>query len=336
MALDLLLFAQAAGQSSVEKFFGTLVSGLSLGAVYALLALGFVIIFKATQVVNFAHGAIAALGAWFVAYFAVVLNFPGRIMGDAPTWLTWMISAVLAILLTAVVGLLIERITIRPMIGQPLFSVAMITIGLEVIVRVNTNNLIDNQVQTIGDPWQTGFISIGDVRIFHTQIATVIVAALALVLLGIFFKSRVGIAMRATAFDQEAAMAQGIGVSRIFAIAWAIGAGLAAVGGIFSSVFPRFAGVSPFTPFIVFRAFPAVILGGLDSITGAVVGGFVIGIAEVMAGSYLIGDAPGWLPWDSWRFLGAGFSGIVPYIVMLIVLLVKPYGLFGTEEIRRV
>lgn len=326
VGLGVVIVGQAA-QSASEKLLGTLVSGIALGAIYALLALGFVIIFKATQVVNFAHGAIAALGAYFTAYFAVVLNVPGKWIGG-PITLQWILSALIAVVATAVFGLVVERVAIRPMIGEPLFTIAMITIGLEIVVRVNTDNLLANNVVPLGDPWQLNGFQIGNVRIFHTQIATVIVAVVALVLLALFFRSRMGIAMRATAFDQEAAQAQGIGVGRVFAVAWAIGAGLAAVGGIFSSVAPRFPGVSPFTPFVVFRAFPAVILGGLDSTTGAVVGGLIIGLAEVAAGTYLVGE--------TWSWLGTGFSGIVPYILMLGVLLVRPYGLFGTEEIRRV
>ena len=124
-------------------------------------------------------------------------------------------------------------------------------------------------------------------------------------------------------------MAQGISAGRIFAMAWAIGAGLAAIAGMFSSMFPRAAiGVSGSTAFFAFRALPAVVIGGLDSITGAVLGGFIVGLAESYAGIYLTGE--------TWSFLGLGFAGVMPYIVMLVVLLVRPYGLFGTEEIRRV
>jgi branched-chain amino acid transport system permease protein len=142
-----------------------------------------------------------------------------------------------------------------------------------------------------------------------------------------FLRSRLGIAMRATAFDQEAAQAQGINVGRIFAVAWAIGAALAAVAGIFSSVAPRAAGITNATAFVVFRAFPAIIIGGLDSVVGAVVGGFLVGIAEVVIGTYSAGFS---------NVIGVGFGLIVPYLLMLIFLLFRPYGLFGTEEIRRV
>jgi branched-chain amino acid transport system permease protein len=323
-----VVIAQAATQGGFEKFVNTLASGIALGAIYAILALGFVIIFKATQVVNFAHGAIAALGAYLVVYFAVVLNIPGRWLDFLSPTLQWILSATIAVLVAALVGMVVERIAIRPMIGESLFAVAMITLGLDLIIRTFTNDFMDNQVRGLGDPWGAEVIEIGVLRISQTQVVTIVVTVLAMLLLAWFFRTRAGVAMRATAFDQEAAMAQGINVGRVFAAAWAIGAALAAIGGIFSSMFPRAAGVSPFTALIAFRAFPAVVIGGLDSIPGAIVGGMIVGLAEVFAAAYLVGDL--------WSFLGIGFAGIVPWLLMMVVLLIKPYGIFGTEEIRRV
>jgi branched-chain amino acid transport system permease protein len=316
---------QVASQDGVEQFLNATISGLALGAIYAVLALGFVIIFKATQVVNFAHGALAALGAYFVVYFATVLNFPGRFLDFLPVSVQWLLSALVAVAATAVVGIIIERLTIRPMIGEPLFAVAMITLGLDLIIRTITNDFMGNQLRGLGDPWGIETLEFGLITISKTQILTIAVAVLAMLGLAWFFRSRMGIAMRATAFDQEAAMAQGISVGRVFALAWAIGAGLAAIGGIVSSVAPRAPGVTPFTALIAFRAFPAVVIGGLDSIAGAIVGGLIVGMAEVYAGTYL-----------TFSWLGVGFSGIVPWLLMMAVLLVKPYGIFGTEEIRRV
>jgi branched-chain amino acid transport system permease protein len=324
------VLAQAAEHGAFEAFVDATTNGLSLGAIYALLAMGFVIIFKATQVVSFAHGAIAALGAYLTVYFGVVLNFPGRYVTFLPDAGQWILSAVVAIAATAVVGLVVERVAIRPMIGEPLFSIAMVTIGLDIVLRTVTNDYIGTDPRPLGDPWGVNVFEAGPISMAHTEIATIF-AAIALVAgVAWFFRSRIGVAMRATAFDQEAAMAQGISVGRIFAIAWAIGAGLAAVAGIFSSVFPRASTgvVQDNTAFFAFRAFPAIIVGGLDSVPGAVVGGFIIGLAESFAGEYLAGD--------TFSFLGAGFSGIVPYLVMLGFLLIRPYGLFGTEEIRRV
>jgi branched-chain amino acid transport system permease protein len=320
-----VVVAQAAGAQGFDRFLNAVASGLALGAIYAMLALGFVIIFKATQVVNFAHGAIAALGAYFTVYFATVLNFPGRLLDFLPETMQWLLSAAVAVLATALVGMLIERLTIRPMIGEPLFAVAMITLGLELIIRTITNDFMGNQVRSLGDPWGAALVEIGPVIMGQTQVVTIGVTVLAVLALAWFFRTDTGVAMRATAFDQEAAMAQGISVGKVFALAWGIGAGLAAIGGMFMSMSPRAAGVTPFTAFFAFRSFPAVVIGGLDSIVGAIVGGLLVGLAEVLAGTYL---NVGWL--------GQGFNGIVPWLLMMAVLLVKPYGLFGTAEIRRV
>lgn len=326
--MDPLFVLAQTGQTAIEKFANASLSGLALGAIYALLALGLVLIYKATQVLNFAHGALAALGAYFASYFAVTLNFPGRYLSSTPQTLQWILSGILAVLLMAAIGLMVERLTIRPMIGEPLFAVVMITIGIDIVMRNITNDYIGNDPRPLGSPWGSDVIELGPGIIAKAEIATIVVAILCLVGIALFFRSRLGIAMRATAFDQEAAMAQGIGAGRIFALAWIIGAGLAAIAGIFSSLFPRSIGASAATAFFAFRALPAVVIGGLDSIVGAVAGGFIVGLAEVYAGAYLTGD--------TFSFLGVGFSGIWPYIVMLLVLLVRPYGLFGTEEIRRV
>ena len=323
--IDSLIIAQA--DQGSDKLVNTLIPGVSLGAIYAIPALGFVLIFKATQVVNFAHGAIAAFGAYMVVYFATVLNFPGRFLEFLPYTAQWILSALLAVGVTALLGIVIERLAIRPMIGKALFAVAIITLGLDLIIRTVTNDLMGNRSRGLGDPWGADVLQFGEIRVAEAQIVTVVVTVVLVLLLAWFFRTKTGTAMRATAFDQEAAMAQGINVGTIFALAWAIGAALAAVGGIFSSVFPRgAAGVTPFTAFIAFRAFPAVVIGGLDSIVGAIVGGLLVGLVEVFVASYAGGV--------SW--LGTGFAGVVPWLLMMAVLLVKPYGIFGTEEVRRV
>lgn len=324
----MIVFIAQETTTAVEKFFNATYSGLALGAIYALLALGLVLIYKATQILNFAHGALAALGAYFASYFAVTLNFPGRYLDALPLTLQWILSALLAVLLGAAFGWLVERLAIRPMIGEPLFAVVMITIGLDIIIRTIVDDLIGNNPRPLGTPWGSEVVDIGPGLIAKAEIATIVTAIICLVGIALFFRTRIGVAMRATAFDQEAAMAQGISAGQIFSLAWIIGAALAAIAGIFSSVFPRAVGVSSATAFFAFRALPAVVIGGLDSITGAVAGGFIVGLAEVYAGAYLVGD--------TWSFLGTGFAGIMPYLVMLAVLLVRPYGLFGTEEIRRV
>ena len=323
-----LLIAQVGG-SGTATFLTKLLDGMALGSIYALMALGFVIIFKSTQVLSFAHGAISALGAYLVAYFITVLNWPGRYIEGFPVTLRFVISALVGVAAAALMGMAIERVFIRPMIGEPLFSIAMITIGLDIVLRTILGDYLGQGAQiSVGSPW--GLLStsnIGGVIVPHSYVASIAAAIAVVIVLVLFFRTRTGVAMRATAFDQEAAMAQGISAGRIFALAWGIGAALAAVGGIFASVSPRGFGVNPGTPFFALRAFPAIIIGGLDSIPGAVIGGFGVGIAEVMAGHYLAEYAD---------VLGAGFSQIVPYLIMLGFLLFRPYGLFGTEEIRRV
>jgi branched-chain amino acid transport system permease protein len=321
---ELLILAQANGQGTNEVA-QLLIQGLSLGSIYALLAMGFVIIFKATQVLNFAHGALAAVGAFLVAVFATIYDVPERWLGDTPRWVSWTLAVLIALIVAFALGMLLERIFIRPMVGEELFAVAIVTLGVDIVLRAITNDFIGTNSRPLGDPWGTGSLDLGWVRIAHTEIVQMAVTVVLVVGVAWFFRTRTGVAMRATAFDQEAARAQGIAVGRIFSVSWGIGAMLAAVAGVFLSLFPRrAAGLDTQTAFIAFAAFPAIVLGGLDSIAGAVVGGLIIGLAQ--AYSTL-------LPWD---FLGTGFGGVVPYLVMLIVLLIKPYGLFGTEEIRRV
>lgn len=321
---ELLILAQATSEGTNEVA-QLLVRGLSLGSIYALLAMGFVIIFKATQVLNFAHGAIAAVGAFFVAVFATVWDVPERWMPDSPPWVSWTLAVLLALVVAFGLGILLERTFVRPMIGEELFAVAIVTLGVDIVLRAITNDFIGTNSRPLGDPWGTGFLDLGWVRIAYTEIVQMAVTIVLVVAVALFFRSRTGVAMRATAFDQEAARAQGIAVGRIFSLSWGIGAVLAAVAGVFLSLYPRRpAGLDTQTAFFAFAAFPAIVLGGLDSIVGAVVGGLLIGLAQSYSAL---------LPWE---FLGTGFGGVVPYLVMLIVLLVKPYGLFGTEEIRRV
>jgi len=318
-----LLAQEVAGSGPLSRM---LVEGLSLGTIYALLAVGFVIIFKATQVINFAHGAIAALGAFVVASFATILDIPGRWIPNAPGWVSWIGAVVLAMLAMALIGMALERVFLRPMVGEELFAIAIVTLGIDIVIRNVTNDFIGQFPRPMGDPFGTGFLAVGPLRIANTQAVQIVVALIAVGAITMFFRSRMGIAMRATAFDQEAARAQGINVGRIFSISWAIGAVLATLAGVFISMFPRRStGVDQATAFFAFRAFPAIIIGGLDSIVGGIVGGLLVGFAESAATVYVTFD-----------FLGSGFAGIVPYLLMLLILVVRPYGIFGTEEIRRV
>lgn len=324
---------------------GFLIQFIVLGALYSLLAVGFVIVFKATQVLNFAHGAVAALGAYFTFAAVTKWEIPGRwFPADSafnkantesffqPRLFTWIVALLVAVLVAAALGWVLERLFIEPMVGEPLFSVAIITLGMEIFLRTFYSDFIGVLAKPMGDPF--GFnswkLQIGEktLLLFWSQPFIVVTAGLLALGLVWFFRSKYGIAMRATAFDQEAAMVQGIPVTRIFALAWIIGGVLAAFAGTFFAMAPPgFKGAELFLPFIAFRALPAVVVGGLDSIPGAVVGGFIIAFFEIFLGTYF-----GFLS----GFIGNGFGEVIPFVVMFAFLLVKPYGLFGTEEIRRV
>ena len=315
-------------------FFQTLMKSFGLGSTYAILALGFVLIFKGTQVVNFAQGALGVAGALFLSFAIADGHIPLTTISNPfaeidTQWVAWGCSVVMALFFAALLGLLIERIVIRPMIGKPIFAVAIITLGLEIILRTLNNDTSESKFRSLEIPWGTGGFVVGGKEIAWSYIAAMITAAGCFVAVAVFYRTRTGISMRAVAQDQEASMAQGINVGRVFAIAWAAGAVLAAIGGIFGTQPPvkQTGAVDPETANIAFRALPAVVLGGLDSATGALVGGLIIGSAEIFAGQYLA-------QWQN--TLGPGYPLIVPYIVMLIGLIVRPYGLFGTPEIRRV
>tara|TARA_Y100000588_G_C14270388_1_gene932039 strand:+ start:2653 stop:3621 length:969 start_codon:yes stop_codon:yes gene_type:complete len=314
--------------TGAQTFAQTFAKAMALGSLYALLALGFVLIYKSTQTLNFSQGALALMGTWFLSMVFIDWEIPGRFL-PGPTWLHWFVALAVAVAITAAAGMLIERLTIRPMIGEPLFSMAMITLALEVVIRTVSFDAVNVTNRLLGIPWQAEVFTVGGARVAWSYVAAVAAAGSCFVAVWLFFKTRMGIAMRATAFDQEAAMAQGINVGRVFSIAWGSGAGMAAIAGIFASMppWPASGVASRDGAFFVFRALPAVILGGLDSVVGALVGGLIIGFAEIYAGQYLASYT---------HILGVGYQQIVPYVVMMVGLLVRPYGLFGTEEIRRV
>ncbi|MBK5269182.1 MAG: branched-chain amino acid ABC transporter permease [Acidimicrobiia bacterium] len=298
----------------MTTFLQATIAGLSLASIYALLALGFVIIYKAMQVVSFAHPAVMLFGAYMVSWFAVDLGVP------------FVLAVVLGALATALLGYLSERIAIRPMIGKPLFSIAIVTIGLDVVIRTPINNLIGLDIRGVGSPWGFNSWTVGGANLPHRSVAMIVTALVITLLLFLFFRyTRVGLAMRATAMDQEVALAQGINVGRIFALAWMMAGAMAAVAGMFAA--SDLAGLSASTYIVGIKALPAIVVGGLDSINGAVVGALVVGLAEAYTATYQSSAAP---------WLGSNFSQVVPYVVLLAVLLIRPYGLFGSAEVERV
>jgi branched-chain amino acid transport system permease protein len=246
-------------------------------------------------------------------YFATVWNFP--------FWL----AVGIAVVLSALTGVIVERTALRPMVGKPVFAVAIMTIGINTVITIIALDLLGVDVRRMGDPWGLSTVRLGNIVIAHRQIAAIVTAVVLVSLLLLFFKySRMGLAMRATAFDQEVALTQGVAVSTVFAVSWAIAAVLAMFGGVFVGAgfgLDRSAGV------IALKALPVVVVGGLDSIAGALVGAVIIATAEVTTSFYQPQYA---------EFLGRNFSQVVPYLVMFIVLLFRPHGLFGTKEVERV
>lgn len=286
--------------------------GLGRGSVYALIALGFVIIFKSSHVISFAQPGFMIAGVVLVTYLVQV------------PWLGFWGALVVGAVLIALLALAIERAVIRPMIGRPIFAIAIITIGLDIIIRTVAHAYIGLNVRHVRDPWGLSTVSIGSVSVQQRHIAAVLVAAALVTALFAFFRfTRMGLAMRAVAQDQEVALAQGVSVGAVFALSWALAGGLAAVGGSFAA-----AGTSVDNTFwpIALYALPVIILGGLDSLAGAVFAGLAIGVLQSLAARY-----PAALSW-----LGDNPSVIVPWLVMVLVLIVRPYGMFGTREVERV
>ena len=293
--------------------------GLGSGSIYALLALGFVIIYKSTGVISFAQPAFMLTGATVTSYVAPALGvvlFAG---------FSFFLSLTVAVLLTALLALAIERTAIRPMVGRPAFVVAIITIGIDIVVRVVTSGFIGLGARPIPNPWgleRTSFLGLQVQERHLVSIATLIVIVGALTWFYRF--TRYGLAMRAAAFDQEAALTQGVSVGSVFAMSWAMAGGLAAVAG---TLLATSAGVDRQLWIVALIALPAIILGGLDSLEGAVIGGLAVGIVQSLVGNYQRDLAP---------WLGDNFAVVSPYVLMLLVLLAKPYGIFGTPEVRRV
>jgi branched-chain amino acid transport system permease protein len=236
------------------------------------------------------------------------------------------VAVVAAMLVMAAIGMLTERLALRPMVGRPSFAAATVTVGLFIMLLILAFRLIGPDVITVGDPWGLTTVDILGFTVFTVDLAKIVISLVAIAAVGMFLaRSRVGLAMRATALDQETALAQGVKVGRMFGLSWGISSGLAALAGVLVSTGAT--GVDATIALVALKALPVIILGGLDSIKGAVVAGLVIGVAESLTKTY----QPLYAPW-----LGANFDLIVPYLIMIIALMVRPYGLFGTKEVQRV
>ena len=296
--------------------------GLSLGAVYSLVAIGFVLIYKATDVLSFAQPALVVVGAGLISALAVDRG--------VPFWIAFIVG----ILLTGIIGLVMERTFLRPMVGEPVFSVAILTIGIDILLRTVLNNWIGLNPRYLGDPFQSfgnfGSVNVGGVTLKYLEIAALFTGVVLIILLSVFFKrSKYGVAMMATSYDQEAALAQGINVGRIFGLVWLISGVLAGFAGFF--ITGGFNTLTQASFLSALRVLPAVAIGGLDSIPGAVIGSLIIGLTQGYVAYYQL-MLEGVIGFS----LGSGFSLIAPYLIMFFLLIFKPDGLFGTKEVERV
>jgi branched-chain amino acid transport system permease protein len=297
----------------MTDFLQLLFAGLALGSRYALVAMGFVVIFKATGVINFAQGALVTLGAYLAFNFGQTWDLP------------FVLALVMAVAVGAAAGVIVQRLLLRRMVGRPVFAVIMITIGLLFLLDQIVTSIWGYDALDLGDPWGIDTTNVGGVVLAVKDLWTIVLAAIVLFGLFVFFKySRMGVAMRACALDQEAALARGISVRRVFAWSWGIAGGVAALAGVSLAAGPG--AVTPSLGLIALAAFPAMILGGLDSPKGAVIGGLLIGVTQTLTAGYQPQHA---------AFLGHNFHVVMPYVVMIAILLIRPYGLFGTREVHR-
>ncbi len=290
----------------MDTFIQLTLTGLTNGAILALAALGFVLIYKASDVINFAQGEFLLVGAYML--YAMLVQFG----------LPWPLGLLGTILVAVALGVLVERLVLRPLIGEPIISVIMATIGLSSLLRAIVSMIWGNQPRRFPPFIPSEPVHILGATVGSDRLWAIAVAILMLWLFNFFFtRSKEGIAMRAVADDQQAAMSMGISVSKVFAWAWSIAAVSAAVGG---ALVANIVGVGPELAGFGLRVFPVVILGGLDSIPGAILGGAIIGLLEAYVGGYI----------------GMGLNQVISFIVLLLILLVRPYGFFGKEIIERV
>lgn len=288
-----------------------LIYGLVVGTLYGVVAMSFVLIYKATQVVNFAQGELLLIGAWVC--WALLTKF------QVPFWIGMPITLVFMFIF----GVLIQIVILRPMIGEPIISVIMVTIALSTVFQAVMKWIFGVNLQPFPPVFATTTVELFGLKIQTVYIMSLIVSALMMLGMAYFFKaSKYGLAMRATAFNQQVAQSLGISVKNVFAVAWAISAVVSAVAGVVVAVVN---GVSSGLAGYGIKVFPAVILGGLDSVGGAVLGGIIIGLLENLA--HFVDSE--YLHWGN-------LYEVAPFYVLIIVLMIKPYGLFGTKDIERI
>lgn len=290
----------------MDTFIQLTITGLANGAILALTALGFVIVFKATGVINFAQGYFLLFGAYLVW------------SGIVDVGLHWSFAVIVALAVAVLLGLTTERFVLRPLVGENVISVIMVTIGLASILQAIVMAMWGTEPRPMPAFIPRGTLNVLGVPVSQNRVWALVLAALVMAALTLFFqRSRHGIAMRAVADDQQAAMVVGISVRRVFALAWALAAASAVLAGV---IVANLFGVSGEVATFGLLVFPVVILGGLDSVPGAMVAGVIIGLLI----SYTAG------------YLGSGLQQVIPYMVLVLILLFRPYGLFGEVRIERV
>jgi branched-chain amino acid transport system permease protein len=295
---------------SLNIFFQLIMSGVVAGSIYGLIALGFVLIYKATDVVNFAQGELMMLGA-YVCYYLITSYH----VSFVPAFL-------ITLLFSSLLGILIEFLILRPMIGKHVFSVIMVTVGLATLLRSLVGLFWGHDTYRFPSPFPDSAIRFLGLSILPVELVTVLAALGLFALFYLFFRySKMGLAMRATAFEQKYAYLMGISVKKIFSLAWIMASVVAAIGGIFLA---SISNLQTNMSFIGLKVFPAVVLGGIDSIAGAILGGLIVGLTENLAGGYLS------------TYFGSGVKELSAFFILLLILMIKPYGLFGKKEIIRV
>jgi branched-chain amino acid transport system permease protein len=295
----------------MEFFLQLVLNGIVIGSIYALVGLGFVIIYKSSSILNFAQGEFLMLGAYVCLAIFTTARVP------------FVAAFVLTLGFSVVLGVLMERLLLRPMIGEPVISVIMLTLGLSSILKAVVQGFWGTDTRPYPEIFPTAPVMVGPLPVSQGYLYSVASVVVLLLLFSLFFKfTRAGIAMRAAAFSQQVALSMGISVKRIFALAWSIAAVVSAVGGVLLGGIRG--GVDGAFALFGLKVIPVVILGGLDSVLGAIVGGVVMGILENLAGGYLD------------PVFGGGVKEVAPFIALVAILTLKPYGLFGKVKIERV
>jgi branched-chain amino acid transport system permease protein len=288
-----------------------LLNGVIVGTLYGVVAMCFVLIYKASQVVNFAQGEFLLIGAWVCWWLLTTYHIP----------FVW--GFLITLVFMMLFGMLLQIVVLRPLIGEPVISVIMVTIGLSIVLQALMKWMFGVFAQPFPPIFERSSVAIFHLEVKTAYVMSMIVSVIVMGGFGYFFKAtRMGLAMRATAFDQQVAQSLGVSIRQVFALSWAISALVSGIAGV---VIGMVSGVSSALSFYGIKVFPAAILGGLDSIVGGVVGGIIVGVLENLA-HYL----------DSQFLHWGNMFEIAPFYVLIVILMIRPYGLFGTRDIERV